>query len=92
MAEEEEVQVPEEQTEETDERWFVAPKTLVEMPTKPASDAVTFDAQNDDDTELFLFSFPQNVCSSIHIPPCPASHPHDDSHAVPNAPQNCVTV
>ena len=71
MAEEEEVQVPEEQTEETDERWFVAPKTLVEMPTKPASDAVTFDAQNDDDTELFLFSFPQNVCSSIHIPPAP---------------------
>lgn len=61
---EDEVQVPEEQTEETSERWFVAPKTLAEMPTKPASDTVTFDAQSDDDNELFLFSFPYNVCPS----------------------------
>lgn len=59
---EDEIQVPEEQAEEVSERWFVAPKTLAEMPTKPASSTVTFDAQSDADNELFLFSFPHNVC------------------------------
>lgn len=66
---EDEIQVPEEQAEEVSERWFVAPKTLAEMPTKPASSTVTFDAQSDADNELFLFSFPHNVCpSSLPFP------------------------